>query len=152
MILSWDHYNPLFLMRFLHPPARIAFLLLISLLFFTVYSVLKSLARLRSLERIPGYADSACHALRRLEQSANSLSQLILVCFFLFGLIFCFQLPAVFILFYSSGTSRDWIHVAENIATYSEFAAEAFMVFLAIQCLQWFISSKIGSAIRRLSC
>jgi hypothetical protein len=152
MILSWEHYNPIFLMRFLHPPARIVFFLLVSLLIYTIYFVTIALFRLRSIKRVSGNTESVRRSLRRLDQSANHLNHLIRAFFFLFGLIFCVQLPDVFTLPYSTSPTRDLMQVAEKITSYSEFASDAFAIFFVVQCLQWFISSRIKSAVRLLLC
>jgi hypothetical protein len=148
--IPWEYYDPRLILRFLHPPARIAFLLLILLLLYAFCFAVVASVRIRSLRRRPIDRDSVRPSLEQLNRRATNLRQMIRVMFFLFGSVFFQQLPAAFTLLNTTDSTRDWIRICENMATYFEFAAEAFLIFFAIQCLPWFISSRIGSALRRL--
>lgn len=149
MTIPWEYYDPRLILRFLHPPARIVFLLLILLLLYAFYFAVVASVRIRSLKRRPSDRDSV-PILEQLKRRATNLRQMIRVMFFLFGSVFFLQLPAAFTLSNTTDSTRAWIRICENMAAYFEFAAEAFLIFLAIQCLQWSISVRIGSALRRL--
>jgi hypothetical protein len=144
-----EYYDPRLILRFLHPPARVIFFLLCLLLLYATYFMGAATVRMRSLRRQRMDRDSLRQSLYQLDSGAANLRQAISAVFFFFGLTFFLQIPDAFTLLYSSGR-QDWIPISQNMAVYFEFAAEIFLIFFVVQCFQWFISSRIQSALRRL--
>jgi hypothetical protein len=73
----------------------------------------------------------------------TTLRQLIAAMFFAFGALFFWHLPGAF---ETSGDGRG-IPLTQIIGSFRlhfNFAANVFIVFLLLHCLQWFVSRRVG--------
>jgi hypothetical protein len=112
-------------------------------------SAAKILFRLRSLASSGRSEDNSALRTELATLSARSANtrQLITASFYLFGMIFFWSLR--FTLWTpESKTIPVGFYVLENFFLYFAFAANAFLVFLILHSVQWFVSARLQRCAR----
>lgn len=132
---------------FLPPLARLFLILLFLLAVYTVYVASVVLVRLRSLRTVQN-DNSFRKCLALLSHRAANLRQIIVAMSYLFGLTFFLLVQ---IAFWTPDNNRGvGLMVLENFKFDFRFAADVFLVFLALHGVQWFVSFRICKAALRL--
>jgi|HubBroStandDraft_4_1064222.scaffolds.fasta_scaffold373789_1 hypothetical protein len=132
---------------YLPPFARLFLILLFLLVVYTVYVASVVLVRLRSLRTVQN--DDFCRKCSAvLSHRAANLRQTIIAMSYLFGLTFFLLIQTAF---WTPDNNRPvGLMVLENFKFDFRFAADVFLVFLALHAVQWFVSSRICKAALRL--
>jgi hypothetical protein len=132
---------------YLPPFARLFLILLFLLAIYTAYVASIVLVRLRSLRTVQN-DDSFRKCLAVLSHRAANLRQTIVAISYLFGLTFFLLVQTAF---WTPDNNRPvGLMVLENFRFDFRFAADIFLVLLALHAVQWFVSSRICKAALRL--
>jgi hypothetical protein len=132
---------------YLPPLARLFLILFFLLAVYTAYVASIVLVRLRSLRTVQN-DDSFRKCLAVLSHRAANLRQTIVAMSYLFGLTFFLLIQTAF---WTPDNNRPvGLMVLENFKFDFRFAADVFLVFLALHGVQWFVSSRICKAALRL--
>jgi hypothetical protein len=80
----------------------------------------------------------------RIRKRVRNLQQATVAAFYLFGFVLfaCFQ-SAYFII--EDGNTPDSLIVVKNFQIHFAFAANAFLIFLVIQFIQWFVANRVSA-------
>jgi len=132
---------------YLPPFARLFLILLFLLVVYTVCVASVVLVRLSSLRTVQN-DDLFRKRLAVLSHRAANLRQTIVAMSYLFGLTFFLLIQTAF---WTPDNNRPvGLMVLENFKFDFRFAADGFLVFLALHAVQWFVSSRICKAALRL--
>jgi hypothetical protein len=117
---------------------------------YTLYSASTIMVRLRSLTGQPTTGDTPLfqHSLAALQCRSANLRQLLSAIFYLFGLVFLLASPWT-TMFLGDDRVPVIDLILRNFFDYLAFAADVFSVFLVLQCVQWFVSSRINACALR---
>jgi hypothetical protein len=122
-------------------------LILTLVVIYTLFSATLIVLRLRSLRTIQN-DNSLRKAFALLNHRSANLRQIIVAVFYLFGLTFFLQIQNAF---WTAENGRSIaLMVLENFRADFRFATVIFLVFLLIHSVQWFVSSRIRTAVLRL--
>lgn len=122
-------------------------ILLVSFCVYTVYFAFSSLGQLRSLRTRDD--ETLRKSLAVLSRRSSDVRQMTATFFYLFGVTFFLQIPAAFWTPDTSSPRPIALLLAENFELYFRFAAVIFLVFLTLNSVQWFVSSRIRATVLR---
>ena len=130
---------------------RLFFLVLALVSFYTLFSAAVTMVRLRSLSDKRHVEDeSSLHrSLAALDARSTNLRQLVGATFFLFGIVFFLKLP--FILVTPESNTPVYVLVFDNLQRFFAVAYNAFLVFMVLHCIQWFVSGRVHATAMRLN-
>jgi hypothetical protein len=145
-----EHFPIWLIWRDLNYLYRLFFLILTLVSTYTLFSATLVLTRLRSLKKRLQIMDaSSCRRLlAKLEHRAMNARRLIVATFYLFGFIFFLKLPFATVTLGDSHVPLGNI-IWENFVAYFMFAANVYLILLILHSVQWFVSSRIYSFVRR---
>jgi len=117
---------------------RLYSLLLSVVVLYTLFSTASTVRRSKRLD------DSPESSRIPLEAGITNLRQVLAAMFFAFGALFFSALPGAF---QTIGLSRSLPlnDIIGHFSLHFAFAANVFIVFLFLHCVQWFVSSRILS-------
>ena len=138
--------------RDLPPWFRLFFLLLTLSSVYVIFSAILVTMRLRSLEKKLQIKDgpSCRYLLGKLEHRTMNARWLIVAMFYLFGFIFFLKLPFATVTLGDDHISLGGI-IWANFVRYFTFAANVYLLLLVLHSVQWFMSSRIYSFVKRLN-
>ncbi|MFY9675451.1 MAG: hypothetical protein WAK13_13415 [Terriglobales bacterium] len=120
----------------------------------SIYSILSAavvVGRLRTISSQPQNEDipSFQRAVAALHKRCTNVQQLIGATFYLFGVVLFVGFQGAY---NSVGKSTDpgWF-IIDNFVIYFAFAANLFLIFFLIHCIQWFVSGRVHACASRLS-
>jgi len=124
-------------------PALVGFYILVSVIFILI--------RLRSLTTPLQFENPATlsHAVARLVIKSNNLRNLLQASFYLFGFTLFASFPWAFFTIENSKRPISMI-VLNNLDAQFSVAANAFLIFLVLHCVQWFVSGRVRAIELRL--
>jgi hypothetical protein len=118
---------------------------------YTLISLVRVLFRLRSLKKLAS-AESPTVGVRltlaTLQHRTTNLRHLLIFAFYLFGFCFFLQIPTAFIVLGDSKLS-PLSFIFMQLATFFEYAADVFLLFLLLHTLQWFVSNRLQAFTRQ---
>lgn len=147
IFFPWDHMWRYMLYSF-SLFEKFFLLLLVLVTVYALYFTSFALLRLRALRAVQD-GQSLRRSLARLEHRSANLRNMIVAMAYFFGLTFFLEIQNAYWT-PESKTRGVGLMVLENFMFYFHLAAIIFFVFLILHLVQWFVSSRIRSAVLRL--
>ena len=130
---------------------RLFFLIQAVVSIYSLFSATVILVRLRSIMNLRQSEDVSGlqHSMAALHNRLANVRQLIGAAFYLFGFVFFFGLR--FALRTPESNTPVGLLVLDNFFLYFAFAANAFVIFLILHSVQWFVFSRLQASALRLN-
>ena len=131
---------------------KLLFLVVCLVCIYSISSAAFAIGRLRTMtsklenEDIPSFQ----RAVAALHKRCTNVQQLVKATFYLFGFVLFIGFQRAYFTAETSRTQLGWL-ILERFVLYFALAANVFLVFFLIHCIQWFVSARVDACASRLS-
>jgi hypothetical protein len=131
---------------------KLLFLVVCLVSIYSIFSAAVVMGRLRTITSQPLNEDipSFQRAVAALHKRCTNVQQLMSATFYLFGFVLFIGFQWAYFTAETSRTPLEW-HILENFVPCFAFAANVFLVFFLIHCVQWFVSGRVDACASRLT-